>query len=88
MWSGVLRRDLERAIPHALVARVGADERLGPQGDRVFERVVGAQVDGARHPRAVQQELRRTRQLFQLAPGGAEKAESHHSTVTASSSES
>ena len=49
--------------------------------DRLLERVVGAEVDGARDLGAVEQELRRARERRQVAVRGTEEAESHEATV-------
>ena len=59
----------------------GPDQGLGPERDRVFEGVVGPEVDGARDLRAVQEELRRARERRQIALCRTEKAESHAATV-------
>ena len=74
----------ERPVPEAPIARVGPDERLGPERDRLLEGVVGPEVDGAGDLGAVQEELRRPRQRGQVSLAGPRRPSltAAHSSLT------
>lgn len=74
---GTISYDFERPLPNAVVSAIGTDERLGPLGDALVERIVGSEVDGSFDGRSVEKELSHTREHRDVTAGGSNQREAH-----------